>query len=242
MRRSLTSTHSCRYDYAQLETIHAIDRESETLHVIPPMTRCRVLALVAAAMLAAAGAACSDDTQPQVAEGDFAQRLTNDIEGAEAAGATAEQIQILEEALRTGEISFEAYDEAINRALRCLREAGVAASDGGVADVAGVKLRSYSVPVDAEEADGREPVPGYSAHRCVAEHSFWVERAYQLQPASIEAQEAYYEQFREPFLECLREQGIELDPDEAIALIVRESDEAYLEDRIDVSCRNEVGM
>lgn len=38
-------------------------------------------------------------------------------------------------------------------------------------------------------------------HRCVAEHSFWVERAYQLQPSSIEAQEAYFEQFREPLLE-----------------------------------------
>jgi len=43
-------------------------------------------------------------------------------------------------------------------------------------------------------------------------------------------------------LECLREQGIELDPDEEIALIVRESDTAYWQDRVDVSCRNELGM
>lgn len=160
--------------------------------------------------VAVASVACSDSQARESVDPEFTRQLDRDIESAQEAGATAEQVAILQEAQETGEITFEAYSEAVDRALRCARQAGVAVQGDSTIEHRGLRLRSYSVPV---EADPREPLPGYPVHRCVADHSFWVERMYQLQPVSLEAQEAHYERYRSAIVDCLAEYGVEVEPD-----------------------------
>lgn len=173
------------------------------------MTRIQTVLVVAAAVVATS-VSCSGG-EPEGVDPEFAQRLDRDLERAQEAGASTEQLAILREAQETGEISFDVYNEAIDAALRCARESGVAVHDGGTFDHLGLTIRNYSVPYG--DADQREPLPSITVHRCVAEHSFWVERLYQLQPASLEAQEAHFEQFRDAIVECLAGYGIEVAAD-----------------------------
>src|SRR5690606_8792850 len=151
-------------------------------------------ALVVAVVAAAASAGCAADEPADPADPEFAAMLDNELADARAAGASEEQIAILEEARRTGEIPFDAYNEAVDRALRCIRETGAEPFDGGIIEHDGIQMRNYGVPVDAEAAHQAEPRPGRTVHQCVAEHSFWVESAYQRQPSSVEAMEAYCDQ------------------------------------------------
>lgn len=173
----------------------------------------RLMLVVAIAAIAATNMSCSEDDPPAQADREFVHRLSQNIEDARAAGATDEQIAVLELASETGEVTFDAYNEAVDRALRCMRESGVEVHDFGTIDHLGLRIRDYSVPAEAEEADRREPLPGVPVHRCLAEHSFWVELAYQVQPKSLEAQEAHFEQYRPAIIDCLAEQGIEVDRD-----------------------------
>jgi len=74
------------------------------------------------------------------------------------------------------------------------------------------------VPAEDEEVDQREPMPGITVHRCVAEHSIWVEFAYQDQPASVEARAEHFNQYRDAILDCLANYGVEVDVDASEAM------------------------
>lgn len=174
------------------------------------MTR-RIGMLAVAATLVAATAACFSDDPGEPVGSDLATGLEADIDRARIAGAGDTQVAVLEQAHHTGEMTFETYSEAIDRALRCAREEGAAVAHGTTIEHLGVQLRNYSI--STETTDEREPLPGITVHRCVAEHSFWVERWYQLQPVSLEAAEAHYERYRSAIVECLSSQDIAVEPD-----------------------------
>jgi hypothetical protein len=75
-----------------------------------------------------------------------------------------------------------------------------------------------------------------TVHRCIAEHSVWVEAAYTNQPSSVEAKEAYWEQHRDAIVACLRAEGIDVEGDEPISDLKRIA--VYAEDsgETDVDC------
>lgn len=198
-------------------------------------------ALVVAVVAVAASGGCAADEPGGHVDPEFAALLDDELAGARAAGASEEQIAILEEARRTGEISFEVYNEAVDRALRCIRETGTNPFDGGVIEHEGVQMRSYGVPEDAEAAHQAEPRPGWTVHQCVAEHSFWVESAYQRQPSSVEAMEAYFDQYRDAIVACLTEHGVDVDPDGSREEIMRLDGQAYLDGRLDNPCSVDAG-
>lgn len=187
----------------------------------------RMRALVATTtVVVATSAGCqSDESSGAIDEQDGL--IASMVEDAEAANASPEQIAILAEAAEIGEVSFQVYSDAVDRALRCIREAGGRVEDNGTTESAGVRKRSYFVGVEAEEADPAEPLPGMSVHRCIAEHSFWVEMAYQNQPSSVEAREAAWEQHRDAIVACLRDQGIDVAGDERMSELRRTAVEAY---------------
>jgi hypothetical protein len=85
----------------------------------------RVIALVAAAVAVAASAACGSGEPENAVDEESGWAIDTIIQQAQAVASTSdEQLAILEEAQETGEISFEVYSEAIDRALRCIREEG----------------------------------------------------------------------------------------------------------------------
>jgi hypothetical protein len=67
------------------------------------------------------------------------------------------------------------------------------------------RLYSYSSLPNGQP----EPV----AARCIAMHSAAVEKAYQLQPTSVEAVEAHFQQYRDALMACIHENGEPIDAD-----------------------------
>lgn len=204
------------------------------------MLRRRSLALVAIVVVATS-VACSSEKPPESADERFDRALAEFVQLAKEGEATPEQIAILEEAQQTGEVSFDVYSAAVDRALRCIRETGGQVDDRGAKERNGVPMRSYSVEASAEAANPAE-VAGMSVHRCLAEHSSWVEMVYQGQSSTVEAEDAHWEQFREPVVECLREQGIEIDVNAPIAEIRDVANLAYINGEAEVSCAAEFGL
>lgn len=201
----------------------------------------RIRTSLVAVAVAAATAACSgDDAGTGEDDSRFATTIENALERARELGASDVQIELLEEAQRAGEVSFEVYNEAIERSLRCLREQGFEPDEGYVTHDQGYPFRLYGVPTEAEDADAVEFAPGATVHRCVADHSHWIEVAYQNQPSSVEAaeshQRAVYEPHREAIVACALEEGIDIDPDGDILEIVGRSIAAYNEGETEVYC------
>lgn len=203
--------------------------------------RARLSAALACVVLAAGATACtfneSDDAPTE-----FEQALDDIVTRASEGEATTEQLAILEEAQDTGEIPFEAYRDAVDRGLDCLRATGAEVADHGTTERYGVPMRSYSVDEETELAQPALVVPGVIVHTCMAEHSAWVELIYQGQPATIERQQAHWEQHREPVLACLREHGVEVDSDAPVDELRRTTTRAYTDGETEVSCAAEAGV
>lgn len=203
--------------------------------------RTRKLPVVAfAAVLAAAGCSTEGPDPNGTSDEQFDYILSYAWDEAEELGASPEQFDILEQAREQGELSFELYSEAIDNSLRCLREEGVEPHDGGVHHEFGYPRRSYGVPVEAEAADPVEFAPGATVHRCIALHSLSVEGAYQNQPSSLEAQESHrrslLEPHREAIVECVLQEGIEVDVEGDILRIGEAAKEAFHLEETDVDC------
>lgn len=197
-----------------------------------------MIALVAIALVVAASAACrsGDSLEDVEDQHGWAKTIDTILQQAQAAGAGDEQMAILEEAQAAGEVPFEVYSDAVDRALRCIREAGGQAEDRGTSESEGVLKRSYGVGAETEAADPVEFLPGATVHRCIAEHSLWVEFAYQNQPSSVEAKEAFWEQHRDAIVACLRAEGVDVAGDEPMSELQQLSIEKYNAGEIGESC------
>src|SRR5690606_15344920 len=98
-----------------------------------------ISSLVVVIGLVVATTACSDQPQPaQVVDAEFARLVEDSVAQARAYGGSDEQIQILEAALETGQITFDVYNAAVDRALRCMREAGLRVGEDDVVEYRGI--------------------------------------------------------------------------------------------------------
>lgn len=103
-----------------------------------------ISSLVVVIGLVVATTACSDQPQPaQVVDAEFARLVEDSVAQARAYGGSDEQIQILEAALETGQITFDVYNAAVDRALRCMREAGLRVGEDDVVEYRGIMQRIY---------------------------------------------------------------------------------------------------
>lgn len=133
------------------------------------------------------------------------------LEDARAGGADAEQLATLE----SGQVTFEEYQRAVDRSLSCIRDAGIDVIGDGVTETRGFPEIQYSF---AASSPGRSDEQTTAiADDCIEAHSKFVEAAYQTAPGSIEAQEAKFETYRPAIVECLRENGVDIDDDAAQA-------------------------
>ena len=123
------------------------------------------------------------------------------VKRAQEGGADPSQIAILEK----GEVSYSDYEAAVNRSLQCMRDAGISVIDPVPDSSSGLTLLNY----------GWSPnLPGMTEDQgnalgedCLDRYSFWVEMLYQVQPSSVEAEELYFDQFRDAVVQCIRTNG-----------------------------------
>ncbi|MDV6014023.1 hypothetical protein [Haloechinothrix sp. LS1_15] len=179
-------------------------------------------------------------SQPD-AQHEFVEKVNGYLANAKRSGATSEQIAILEQAEASAEVSIEDYEASVDATLDCLHESGADALDNGMIESEGLSIRQYGVPVSAEESHPRAIGDGVTIHRCVAEHSYWIEIAYQLQPSSREVRQEYREGFREELLECYSSRGFEVDEHGDITELMELGMYAYESDTIDANCLAEIG-
>ncbi|TNU73582.1 hypothetical protein FH969_10690 [Miniimonas arenae] len=148
-------------------------------------------------------------------------------------GASDEQLSILE----SGAVEFEEYQEAVDRSLTCMRDAGIEVFDDSVTSARGFPEISYSF---ATSSAGRSDDQTLAiADACLAQHSLFVEQAYQLSPASIEQQEAAFGPYRDVVITCLAENGGEVRDDATMPEVLGAA--ADLESRSGVDCVSESG-
>ncbi|MGC4174296.1 hypothetical protein [Demequina sp.] len=151
---------------------------------------------------------------------EFALLATDALNDARANGASDAQLHIIEDAIATGGISFDAIQEAVHATFACFDSAGVRYEEFAPAVTNGTLFPSYSFEGEEKTA---------VADECIHTNSDYVEMLYMRQPSAIEAGLDAFEAGMPVLIACLRRLGYELDDDvtadELKALLVmREED------------------
>jgi len=157
----------------------------------------------------------SASSEPSV---DFDDWIGAVIHDADSGGASEGQIAILERSQASGAVSFEDAAEANEATVACLLEAG------------------FTVETRFDETYPGFEVPGFRAsdpvgltadqaslilEQCEKSESFFVNYAYQMQPAALEAADAAFESARAEFIQCLEREGVSIDPDSTEDELIR---------------------
>ncbi|WP_299932393.1 hypothetical protein [uncultured Nocardioides sp.] len=139
--------------------------------------------------------------------------------------------------LRTQAPTFESYQTAVDKALACIRRAGIDVIGDSVVRDSGYPEIAYSF---AASSAGRSDEQTLAlADACVAEHSRWVEEAYLTSPRVVEAKELQFDPYRSALTTCLAELGVELPTDATRGeILVAAAEAATTEGR---DCIDEVG-
>lgn len=178
---------------------------------------------------------CTGSAEPD-SDGDQTESPPESVRAeAEAGGASQEQLDVID---KGAEVSFSDYEQAVNRTISCMKEAGIDVIGNEVADYRGFPEVRYSF---AASSDGRSDEETLKvADACMYTHSYWVEALYQSSPSSVEAVEARFAPYREALITCLEEQGAEpeasINRDELLALSYETLD------RTGVDCVKTVGV
>lgn len=156
----------------------------------------------------------SDSTTSSVEPGandhDFDTFLNQWIVTARQQGASEQQLRLLESAQATGRIDVTLVREAIAHTLDCFEANGVHHQSLLDDSSRGFDVPQYAYGV-VEGLTEEESMQ--VADDCIATHSQAIEFAYQLQPVSVEAEEAMFEALIPELQACLEEQGVALEPD-----------------------------
>jgi len=129
------------------------------------------------------------------------------LEGARSGGADADQLAVLE----SGNVTFEQYQAAVDRTITCMRDAGIDVVGDAVTETRGFPEIQYSF---ATSSPGRTDEQTTAiADDCIDSHSKFVEAAYQNAPGALEAQELQFDTYRPAIIECLRQNGVDIDDD-----------------------------
>lgn len=123
------------------------------------------------------------------------------LEKARSGGASPEQVAILDD----NEVTFGEYQSAVDRALACIREAGIEVIGDSVTESQGFPEIAYAF--GAESAGRTSDQTIAIADDCITTHSQFVESAYQTSPASVEAAEAGFAPYRAAVVSCMRDAG-----------------------------------
>jgi len=190
-----------------------------------------LLSVIGFASLALSG--CSSESLAQEsAKQDFAFMIEELIQSAEDGGAGDEQLAILRNAQATGFVSIEDARMAARAMVECVKDAG---SDAFVADQtmeSGIVVPVYNYLADTPQQQA-------IGDACDTREAFWVNGAYQMQPRSLEMNDAYLERQAPVVRSCLEREGYELDEDMGTREVLRRAAEVSIDTGSAVDCLSE---
>lgn len=175
----------------------------------------RALAGLAVSVFVLAGCT-SEDLAKSEAKGEFADMIEGMINDAEAGGAGEAQLEILRHAQADGVVSMEDARAAANAMVQCVEDAGSEAFITDQTMQSGVVLPAYNWKSDT-------PEQAAIGDACDTQEAFWVNGAYQMQPASIALNDAYLDKQLPLVRACLQREGYAADPEATTHEVLRQA-------------------
>lgn len=170
----------------------------------------------------------ADDTDPI-----FDELIQTAVAEAEAGGAGPAQLTILQGAQIAGEVTLEQAREAARATVECFEDAGLEGDFDEETEPSGLIVPGYAV---STSSDDMTPID-----QCDYENGYWVNKVYQLQPASEQVRTGFYEDNADALRACLEDAGYETDPDATGADVARQASEVAAETAGVVDCLTVVG-
>lgn len=153
------------------------------------------------------GSTPGPDDVPRAQPQTWEDTVEKTIEAAKVRGASEEQLAVL----ASGDISFEAYEKAVNTTASCMRSAGIDVVNDRVVDTRGFPEINYSY---AAASSGRtEAETDAISQECINSNSMFIESLYRDSPAVQEVVDARFETYRASVVDCLEEAGSLVDSD-----------------------------
>lgn len=200
---------------------------------------CRVkgwAAIVSVMVFTGALASCATE-QADAVDPVFAELIETAIEDAEAGGAGAQQLVILEEARELGEVTLEQMRESTRATVACFVDVGFDSEYFESTRADGLPLPDYSVSLHGEWSDSDIQV----MDQCDFENGFWVNKVYQIQPSSDQLWLEFINGKAGELRSCLEDAGYETDPDATGAELANQAGAVAAETQGDVDCMQRVG-
>lgn len=178
------------------------------------------------------GCSSSPSTPFEEAEPAFREQIEVAIEDARVGGASDTQLQILNEALDTEAISFEAAHSAAVAAVDCMNAAGLSARYKEQSRPSGPATPGYVADIGLDDDGTNEAI----LSRCDAQEDFWVNLLYQTQPSSVALEDARIESLAPAFRECLESNGIDVDSSATGSELQRQAIDVLVETEGAIDC------
>lgn len=188
-----------------------------------------------AAVLVLTLAACT--SPPEVKADPIFEALISDaINEALDEGATAEQIELLREAHKHGEVTLENARAANRATVRCFIESGFEAeyldNTGGRALV----VPGYSVWKSGTLSESDDML----IEECDTANVAWVNKVYQVQPASVKRIDGFVNDAADELRKCLEDSGVVTDPEATGVELAQQAGRIAGESDVSVDCLAQV--
>lgn len=153
------------------------------------------------------GGCGEDDRSGEANTPSWSDQLDDLAEVATEQGSSEDQIRNLEE----GNVDFETYQASVQRTFDCIESAGIHVIGKNVTEERGYPRINYSYAANSEGRSASET--DALTQECITQHSKFIEAAYNDSPKVQEVLDQHFESYRVSVLECLAEQGMDVDED-----------------------------
>jgi len=192
----------------------------------------RVLPVVAVILLCGCSATAgpsADGTDPV-----FDELIQSALADAESGGASQDQLDVLQAAQRSGEVTLEQAREAARATVGCFVDAGLQGTFVETTEPSGLIVPGYTVGTRGDDMS--------QIDRCDHENGFWINQVYQLQPSSQQVSTEFYEEHADELRTCLEGAGYETEPDATGSDLAQQAGDVAAETAGEVDCMTVVGQ
>lgn len=163
--------------------------------------------LLTALLLAACSSQLSNQEGPESPDS-FSEQVAQSVASARDAGASQEQIVLLEQAKEQGFVSFEQAAQAARAAVDCMHDQGLVDAEYWEQTSSG-----FTVPGWVVGPNGRDSVEAENlSFRCSEVEYDFVSHLFQTQARSVAQREEFENQQLPAVIACLGEAGVNVDP------------------------------
>lgn len=193
-----------------------------------------LLSVIGFASLALSGCS-SESLAHESAKQDFELMIEELIQSAEDGGAGDDQLAILRKAQEAGFVSIQDARMAARAMVECVKDAG---SDAFVTD----QTMESGIVVPVYNYLAENPQQEAIGDACDTREAFWVNGAYQMQPRSLEMNDAYLEQQVPVVRSCLEREGYDVDESMGTREVLRRAAEVSIDTGSAVDCLAEANV